>query len=74
MRLDLLVNFKKYDLATKYIKKYFLDMARTTGTLWERKSGITSRDHGFAAFVAVLIRKIIKNNNNIQFERVVNYE
>ena len=49
-------------------------MARTTGTLWERKSGITSRDHGFAAFVAVLIRKIIKNNNNIQFERVVNYE
>jgi len=56
LKLDILLDMKKYDLVIKNIREYFSYMARTTGTLWERKSGITSRDHGFASFVASAIK------------------
>ncbi|MBR5155508.1 MAG: hypothetical protein IKW62_03360 [Clostridia bacterium] len=56
LKLDLLLDMERYDLVIKNIREYFGPMARTTGTLWERKSGITSRDHGFASFVAPAIK------------------
>ena len=56
LKLDLLLGIKRYDLVIKNIREYFSPMARATGTLWERKSGITSRDHGFASFVASAIK------------------
>ncbi len=61
LKLDLLLTMGKYDLVIKNIREYFGPMARTTGTLWERKSGITSRDHGFASFVAPAIKAACDN-------------
>jgi len=57
MKIDLLLQLKEFKLVIQNIREYFGDMARITGTLWERKNGITSRNHGFASFVAVAIKE-----------------
>lgn len=57
MRLELLLNMCEYKKALDFIRHYFGDMAHQTGTLWERKDGVTSRDHGFASYVAVAIKR-----------------
>jgi alpha-L-rhamnosidase len=41
------------------IRGYFLYMADKTGTLWEHDSDFASCNHGFASYVAVLLRKAL---------------
>lgn len=57
LRMMLLLDMGKYDLLLSDIKDFFYGMAKTTGTLWEYKEGLGSRDHGFASFVAYIINK-----------------
>lgn len=65
MKLDMLLQNKEYEILKNFVKEYFGEMAKLTGTLWERKTGITSRDHGFASFVAVVIREMCRSSKTI---------
>ncbi len=60
LRMLVLLNMEMYDLLLGDIKDFFYNMAKTTGTLWEYKEGLGSRDHGFASFVAYIIDKAVK--------------
>ena len=60
LRMMLLLKLNKKELLLNDIKNFFYNMAKTTGTLWEYKEGLGSRDHGFASFVAYIIDKAIK--------------
>lgn len=60
MRMDLLIRWGRYEQLLDEIRDYFTNMARETGTLWERYEGKASRDHGFTSYVAVAIDKAIK--------------
>lgn len=57
LRIELLLRMEEYEKALEFIKQYFGEMAHQTGTLWERKSGVTSRNHGFASYVAVAVKE-----------------
>ena len=61
VRSELFLKWKKYPELVEYIKRFFLPMAKETGTLWEHKNTAASCDHGFASFVAVMIRKCQEN-------------
>ena len=61
IRTELLLKWKKYPELVEYIKHFFLPMAQGTGTLWEHKNKAASCDHGFASYVAVVI-KICQEN------------
>ena len=65
MKLDMLLQNKEYEILKNFVKEYFGEMAKLTGTLWERKTGITSRDHGFASIVAVVIREMCRSSKTI---------
>ena len=60
LRMMVLLNMGEKELLMRDIKDFFYDMAKTTGTLWEYKEGLGSRDHGFASFVAYIINEAIK--------------
>lgn len=60
LRMMVLLGMEKYELLLYDIKDFFYNMAKTTGTLWEYKEGLGSRDHGFASFVAYIIDKAAK--------------
>ena len=64
LRMMVLLNMGMYDLLLSNIKDFFYDMAKTTGTLWEYKEGLGSRDHGFASFVAYIIDKAVNNKKH----------
>lgn len=51
LRLELLFRFGEHEKLLDNIKGYFLDMAITTGTLWENESTAGSCNHGFASHV-----------------------
>ncbi|MCH4890011.1 hypothetical protein EZV73_20700 [Acidaminobacter sp. JC074] len=51
LRLELLYKDKRYDQVLQEMKDYFLKMARTTGTLWEKDEATASCNHGFASHV-----------------------
>ncbi len=55
LRMLVLMKLSEYDLLIDSVKSFCLDMAKTTGTLWEYKDGKGSRDHGFASFAAVAL-------------------
>lgn len=55
LRLELLRLDKDYIRQLKEIKSYYLNMANTTGTLWEHKNVRASLNHGFASYVGALI-------------------
>lgn len=61
IRSELMLKWKKYPELVEYIKHFFLPMAQTTGTLWEHKNQAASCDHGFASYVAVVIKKCQEN-------------
>ncbi|MGN0179959.1 MAG: hypothetical protein ACI4DY_11100 [Monoglobaceae bacterium] len=61
LRMELLKKYKMYDRLFEEIKEYFLPMAQESGTLWERKSGTTSRDHGFASYAAAVISEVYRD-------------
>ena len=58
IKMELLLKWGAYDRLKQEIKRYFLCMARQTSTLWERKNGKCSLDHGFASYICVLIKRI----------------
>jgi alpha-L-rhamnosidase len=59
LRLDLLFRYGLADRMVEEIRGYFLYMADKTGTLWEHDSDFASCNHGFASYVAVLLRKAL---------------
>lgn len=61
LRLQLLLNDKRYDKVRKEAADMFLPMAEQTGTLWEHLQGGASRCHGFASYAAVLLSEAEKN-------------
>ena len=61
IRSELMLKWKKYPELVEYVKHFFLPMAETTGTLWEHKNNAASCDHGFASFVAVVIKACQEN-------------
>ena len=61
LRLQLLLNDKRYDKVRKEAADLFLPMAEQTGTLWEHLQGGASRCHGFASYAAVLLSEAEKN-------------
>ena len=58
LRLELLFRYGEHEKLIENIKGYFLDMARTTGTLWESESAAGSCNHGFASHVIYWLDKI----------------
>ncbi len=58
LRMELLLELKETEKLKSEIKDYFGAMALKTGTLWEHKFMASSLNHGFAAFVGAVIRKI----------------
>ena len=42
------------------IRGFFLYMADKTGNLWENDSDYASCNHGFASYIALLIREALK--------------
>lgn len=60
LRMMVLLKMKENSLLISDIESFFYHMAKTTGTLWEYKDGIGSRDHGFASFVAYIINEAAK--------------
>ena len=60
LRMMVLLKMKEKSLLIGDIENFFYHMAKTTGTLWEYKDGIGSRDHGFASFVAYIIDEAAK--------------
>lgn len=61
LRLDLLRRYGMTEKMLKEIRGYFLYMADKTGTLWENDADYASCDHGFASYIAVLIREGMKS-------------
>lgn len=51
LRLELLFRYGEHEKLIENIKGYFLDMANSTGTLWESESAVGSCNHGFASHV-----------------------
>ena len=60
LRMMTLLDMKEKALLLEDIKDFFYNMATTTGTLWEYKEGLGSRDHGFASFAAYVISEAVK--------------
>jgi len=60
LRLDLLLRYGMKEKLLDEIRGYFLYMADKTGTLWENDSDYASCNHGFASYIAVLIREALK--------------
>ena len=60
VRLEMLSRAGRGDLLENEIRGYFLNMADTTGTLWENDTPHASCNHGFASYVAVLLDKYAK--------------
>lgn len=57
LRLEVLSRFGRQEQVVSELKGYFLQMARTTGTLWENDSPVASCNHGFASHAChVLLR------------------
>lgn len=56
LRLMLLEKYGYFDMLLQEIKGYYLYMAQTTGTLWEHIDTHASCNHGFASYIACLIR------------------
>ena len=61
IRSELMLKWEKYPELVEYVKHFFLPMAEKTGTLWEHKHNAASCDHGFASYIAIVIKAIQEN-------------
>ena len=59
LRLEVLMKFRQYDLLLSDITGFFGHMGSATGTLWEYRQPKGSRDHGFASFALVAMRRAL---------------
>ena len=57
LRLEALLKIGEYRLVLRDIDEFFGKMEIETGTLWEYRQHKGSRDHGFASYALVAIRK-----------------
>lgn len=55
MRLEALLEIKEYDLVLNDVRAFFGQMEQETGTLWEYRQRVGSRDHGFASYALLAI-------------------
>ncbi|MBQ9760724.1 MAG: hypothetical protein IJW16_05190 [Clostridia bacterium] len=62
LRLEALLHMKEYDLVLKDVREFFGEMEALTGTLWEYRQRLGSRDHGFASYALVAILKALNKN------------
>lgn len=60
LRLEALLRLKKYDLLLSDVSNFFGQMDRDTGTLWESRERVGSRDHGFASYALVAMTEALK--------------
>ncbi len=60
MRLELLIKHGALAAARRELMQNFAPMARRTGTLWEHLDESASCNHGFTAYIAVLIDRLEK--------------
>ena len=60
LRLEILLQFGYVDQVLAECRDFFLDMAKTTGTLWEHSRLSASLNHGFASLAAVYIDECIR--------------
>ena len=60
LRLEALLKIGEYHLVLRDIDEFFGKMEIETGTLWEYRQHKGSRDHGFASYALVAIRKAIE--------------
>ena len=60
LRLEALLKIGEYHLVLRDIDEFFGKMEIETGTLWEYRQRKGSRDHGFASYALVAIRKAIE--------------
>lgn len=58
MRMELLLKWGHKDQLLKEIKMFFGHMSDITGTLWEHKHMTNSLNHGFTAYLCVLLLEI----------------
>ncbi len=58
MRFELLIANGERRVAQAELLKYYLPMARATGTLWELFEKNVSCNHGFTSYIAVLIDRL----------------
>lgn len=59
LRLKVLLLLNEDELLLRNVKDFFGSMGEETGTLWEYRERHGSRDHGFASFAIVAIRKAL---------------
>ena len=72
LRLMTLYNMGEYELLLKECKAEFLEMAQTTGTLWELFGGNASCNHGFGAIVGQIICEAVSKTNEQEGETYEN--
>ena len=63
MRLELLIQHGELNAARRELLISYLPMAKATGTLWEHLNETASCNHGFTAYIAVLIDRLEKEKN-----------
>ncbi len=61
MRMELMLKWGHKEQLLKEVKMFFGQMADITGTLWEHKYMAASLNHGFTAYLCVLLLKIFNN-------------
>ena len=59
LRLEALIKMKENELLLRDAVGFFGHMGESTGTLWEYRQPHGSRDHGFASFALVAIRRAL---------------
>ena len=60
LRLEALLKLQEYELTLRETERFFGQMGKETGTLWEYRQRHGSRDHGFASFAYVAIQRALE--------------
>ena len=71
LRLFWLCDIGEYDLAVQGCVDYFYDMAKKTGTLWEKNLPTASCNHGFASVAAVILAKCLVGYQTVENGKAV---
>jgi hypothetical protein len=59
LRMETLLKMGEYDILLEDIKDFFGCMESVTGTLWEYRQRHGSRDHGFASYALVAMKRAL---------------
>jgi hypothetical protein len=64
LRIEALLKLGEYKLLLRDLKEFFGAMEEETGTLWEYRQRNGSRDHGFASYALVAMKRALENLKN----------